>query len=154
MTNIPSGMTPAAIEEMINRRVIEALETREANRNIRLGKGNDKGGNGKAVESDREEQRFGCLCSNIPRAYHVVHKWDLDEWRKSSDEDLWRSSDNIQGDVVTAERTRLRDAVRMANNLMDQKLKGYAMKSAENKRSSFKHQKETGGQQTKQRHNV
>ncbi|GJR45855.1 hypothetical protein Tco_1313958 [Tanacetum coccineum] len=38
-------MTPAAIKEMINRRVAEALETREANRNIRLGKSNDEGGN-------------------------------------------------------------------------------------------------------------
>ncbi|GJV72160.1 hypothetical protein Tco_1492155 [Tanacetum coccineum] len=38
MTNTHSGMTPAAIEEMINRRVTKALETREANRNIRLGK--------------------------------------------------------------------------------------------------------------------
>ncbi|GJR35542.1 hypothetical protein Tco_1211226 [Tanacetum coccineum] len=46
MTNTRSGMTPAAIEEMINQRVTEALETREANRNIRLGNGNDKGGNG------------------------------------------------------------------------------------------------------------
>ncbi|GJR76819.1 putative reverse transcriptase domain-containing protein [Tanacetum coccineum] len=46
MTNIHSRMTPAAIEEMINQRVAEALETREANRNIGLGNGNDDGGNG------------------------------------------------------------------------------------------------------------
>ncbi|GKA73725.1 putative reverse transcriptase domain-containing protein, partial [Tanacetum coccineum] len=42
--------------------------------------------------------------------------------------------DNIQGNVIAAEPTRLQDAVRIANNLMDQKLKGYAMKNAENKR--------------------
>ncbi|GKA51158.1 putative reverse transcriptase domain-containing protein [Tanacetum coccineum] len=46
MTNTRSGMTPAAIEEMINRRMVEALETREANRNIRLGNDNGEGGNG------------------------------------------------------------------------------------------------------------
>ncbi|GJT63723.1 putative reverse transcriptase domain-containing protein [Tanacetum coccineum] len=34
--------------------------------------------------------------------------------------------DNIQGNVIVAEPTRLQDAVRIANNLMDQKLKGYA----------------------------
>ncbi|GJU63016.1 putative reverse transcriptase domain-containing protein [Tanacetum coccineum] len=34
--------------------------------------------------------------------------------------------DNIQGNVIAAEPTRLQDAVRIANNLMDQKLKGYA----------------------------
>ncbi|GJX68240.1 putative reverse transcriptase domain-containing protein [Tanacetum coccineum] len=43
-------------------------------------------------------------------------------------------SDNIQGNVIVAEPTRLQDAVRIANNLMDQKLKGYVMKNAENKR--------------------
>nr|GEV75289.1 hypothetical protein [Tanacetum cinerariifolium] len=35
-------------------------------------------------------------------------------------------SDNIQGNAIVAEPTRLQDAVRIANNLMDQKLKGYA----------------------------
>ncbi|GKD28839.1 reverse transcriptase domain-containing protein, partial [Tanacetum coccineum] len=34
--------------------------------------------------------------------------------------------DNIQGNVITGEPTRLQDAIRIANNLMDQKLKGYA----------------------------
>ncbi|GJV00392.1 putative reverse transcriptase domain-containing protein [Tanacetum coccineum] len=42
--------------------------------------------------------------------------------------------DNIQGNVIVAEPTRLQDVVRIDNNLMDQKLKGYAMKNAENKR--------------------
>ncbi|GJY98056.1 putative reverse transcriptase domain-containing protein [Tanacetum coccineum] len=41
--------------------------------------------------------------------------------------------DNIQGNVIAAEPTRLQDAIRVANNLMDQKLKGYA-RNAENKR--------------------
>nr|GEV11716.1 putative reverse transcriptase domain, ribonuclease H-like domain, aspartic peptidase domain protein [Tanacetum cinerariifolium] len=36
--------------------------------------------------------------------------------------------------VIAVEPMRLQDAVRIANNLMDQKLKGYAMKNAENKR--------------------
>nr|GEW09964.1 putative reverse transcriptase domain-containing protein [Tanacetum cinerariifolium] len=42
--------------------------------------------------------------------------------------------DNIQGNVIAAEPTRLQDVVRIANNLMDKKLKGYAVKNAENKR--------------------
>ncbi|GJT13160.1 putative reverse transcriptase domain-containing protein [Tanacetum coccineum] len=42
--------------------------------------------------------------------------------------------DNIQGNVIDAEPTRLQDVVRIANNLMDQKLKGYAVRNAENKR--------------------
>ncbi|GKD73412.1 hypothetical protein Tco_1331694, partial [Tanacetum coccineum] len=42
--------------------------------------------------------------------------------------------DNIQRNVIVAKPMRLQDAIRIANNLMDQKLKGYAAKSAENKR--------------------
>nr|GFD13884.1 hypothetical protein [Tanacetum cinerariifolium] len=42
--------------------------------------------------------------------------------------------DNIQRNVIAAEPMRLQDAVWIANNLMDQKLKGYAVKNAENKR--------------------
>nr|GEY99402.1 putative reverse transcriptase domain-containing protein [Tanacetum cinerariifolium] len=45
--------------------------------------------------------------------------------------------DNIQGNVIAAERTRLQDVVHMDNNLMDQKLKGYAMKNAKNKRKAM-----------------
>ncbi|GJS29207.1 reverse transcriptase domain-containing protein [Tanacetum coccineum] len=42
--------------------------------------------------------------------------------------------DNIQGNVIVVKPTRLQDAVSIANNLMDQKLKGYATKNAKNKR--------------------
>ncbi|GKF15083.1 hypothetical protein Tco_0056545 [Tanacetum coccineum] len=41
--------------------------------------------------------------------------------------------DHIQGNVIVAEPIRLQDAIRIANNLMDQKMKGYA-RSVENKR--------------------
>ncbi|GJZ35192.1 putative reverse transcriptase domain-containing protein [Tanacetum coccineum] len=40
---------------------------------------------------------------------------------------------NIQWNVIASEPTRLQDAIQIANNLMDQKLKGYA-RNAENKR--------------------
>ncbi|GJT31347.1 putative reverse transcriptase domain-containing protein [Tanacetum coccineum] len=36
--------------------------------------------------------------------------------------------DNIQGNVIVAEPTRLQDAIRIANNLMNQKLKGFAVR--------------------------
>ncbi|GKB40740.1 putative reverse transcriptase domain-containing protein [Tanacetum coccineum] len=47
MTNTRSGMTPAAIEEMINQRVDAALEARRVNQDLELGNGNENGnGNG------------------------------------------------------------------------------------------------------------
>ncbi|GKD46012.1 putative reverse transcriptase domain-containing protein, partial [Tanacetum coccineum] len=53
--------------------------------------------------------------------------------------------DNIQGNVIAAEPTRLQDAIRIAKNLMDQKLKGYAMKNAENKRKFNNSQRDNRG---------
>ncbi|GJR44058.1 putative reverse transcriptase domain-containing protein [Tanacetum coccineum] len=108
MTNTRSRMTPVVIEEMINRRVAEALDAREANRNIRLGNGNDEGGNGL-----QKSQPPSHLQRNFSERSCRVNK----------------------GNVIAAEPTRLQDDVRMANNLMDQKLKGYAIKNAKIKRS-------------------
>ncbi|GJX46377.1 putative reverse transcriptase domain-containing protein [Tanacetum coccineum] len=55
--------------------------------------------------------------------------------------------DNIQGNVIAIEPTRLQDAIRIANNLMDQKLKGYVVKNAENKRRFEVNQRDNHGQQ-------
>nr|GEX93140.1 hypothetical protein [Tanacetum cinerariifolium] len=46
ITNTRSGMTPATIEEMINRRVTESLEAQEINRNLDLENLNDNHNNG------------------------------------------------------------------------------------------------------------
>ncbi|GKB40962.1 hypothetical protein Tco_0885904, partial [Tanacetum coccineum] len=54
--------------------------------------------------------------------------------------------DNIHGNVIAAEPTKLQDAIRIANNLMDQKLKGYA-RSAENKRRLENNPRDNRGQQ-------
>ncbi|GKE79606.1 putative reverse transcriptase domain-containing protein, partial [Tanacetum coccineum] len=63
--------------------------------------------------------------------------------------------DNIQGNVIAAEPTRLQDAVRIANNLMDQKLKGYAVRNAENKRRLDNNYGNNRGQQPPhKRHNT
>ncbi|GJW84793.1 putative reverse transcriptase domain-containing protein [Tanacetum coccineum] len=54
--------------------------------------------------------------------------------------------DNIQGSVIAAKPTKLQDAIRIANNLMDQKLKGYA-RSAENKIRLENNPRDNRGQQ-------
>ncbi|GKE46669.1 putative reverse transcriptase domain-containing protein, partial [Tanacetum coccineum] len=54
--------------------------------------------------------------------------------------------DNIQGNVIAAEPTRLQDAVRIATNLMDQKLKGYAENKRRLEGSSSESDFECGGQ--------
>ncbi|GJU71260.1 putative reverse transcriptase domain-containing protein [Tanacetum coccineum] len=50
------------------------------------------------------------------------------------------------GNVIATEPTKLQDAIRVANNLMDQKLKGYA-RSAENKRRLDNNPRDNRGQQ-------
>nr|GEX09868.1 putative reverse transcriptase domain-containing protein [Tanacetum cinerariifolium] len=193
-------MTPTAIEEMINRRVTEALETHEANRNIGLGNGNDEGGNendnsnkngggngnGNHNENDRDARPVVRECtyqdfmkcqplnfkgtkgvvklirwfekmeivpyqqlsreipSQIPRAYQLCTKMVLEEEDRVM-KFIGGLLDNIQGNVIAAEPTRLQDAVCMANNLMDQTLKGYAMRNAENKRKFDNSQKDNSG---------
>ncbi|GJW80361.1 putative reverse transcriptase domain-containing protein [Tanacetum coccineum] len=55
--------------------------------------------------------------------------------------------DNIHGNVIAAEPFRLHDAIRITNNLMDQKLKGYTIKNAENKRRFKNRSRDSRGQQ-------
>ncbi|GKA33030.1 putative reverse transcriptase domain-containing protein [Tanacetum coccineum] len=52
-----------------------------------------------------------------------------------------------KGNVIANNLMRLLDAVCIANNLMDQELKGYAMKNAENKRKFNNNQKDNRQQQ-------
>nr|GEX50288.1 putative reverse transcriptase domain-containing protein [Tanacetum cinerariifolium] len=53
--------------------------------------------------------------------------------------------DNNQGNVIATKPTRLQDAVRIANTLMDKKLKGNAVKNAENKRRFDTNQRDNRG---------
>ncbi|GJZ26523.1 putative reverse transcriptase domain-containing protein [Tanacetum coccineum] len=55
--------------------------------------------------------------------------------------------DNIQENVIATEPIKLQDAIRIANNLMYQKLKGYAVKNVENKRRLEVNQRDSRGQQ-------
>ncbi|GJT58241.1 putative reverse transcriptase domain-containing protein [Tanacetum coccineum] len=55
--------------------------------------------------------------------------------------------DNIQGNVIAANPARFQDAVRIANQLMDKKLQGYAARSAESKRRMESNLRDNRGQQ-------
>nr|GFC45141.1 hypothetical protein [Tanacetum cinerariifolium] len=53
---------------------------------------------------------------------------------------------NIQGNVIATEPNKFQDAIRIANNLIDQKLKGYA-RSAKNKMRLENNPRDNHGQQ-------
>ncbi|GKD84222.1 putative reverse transcriptase domain-containing protein [Tanacetum coccineum] len=55
--------------------------------------------------------------------------------------------DNIQGNVIARNLIRFQDVVRIANQLMDKKLQGYAARSAESKRRMESNSRDNHGQQ-------
>ncbi|GJZ03482.1 putative reverse transcriptase domain-containing protein [Tanacetum coccineum] len=240
MTITRSGMTPEAIEELVNRRVEEALAAYEATRAANAleaenqsqngsdgdngnggngnggdgNGGNGNGGNGNPNENNRDARPVARECTYqdfmkcqplnfkgtkgvvgaltwwnshkrtigaeaafamswreliklmaevyCPR--HVIQKMESELWNlivKNNDLAAYTQRfqeltmmctkmvpkeedrvekfirglpENIQGNVIVVEPTKLQDAVRIANNLIDQKLKGYVVKKAENKR--------------------
>ncbi|GJX29037.1 putative reverse transcriptase domain-containing protein [Tanacetum coccineum] len=225
MTITRSGMTPEAIEELVNQRMEEALAAHESTRAANAlevenqsqngsdgdnGNGsnrdyeNGNGGNGNPNENGRgvvglisaltwwnshkrtirTEAAFAMswrelmkLMTEVYCPRNEIQKMETKLWNltvKNNDlaaytqrfqeltmmctkmvpkeEDrvekfIGGLPDNIQGNVIAAEPTRLQDAVRIANNLMDQKLKGYAVKNAENKRRLEVNQRDNRGQQ-------
>ncbi|GJV23477.1 putative reverse transcriptase domain-containing protein [Tanacetum coccineum] len=242
MTITRSGMTPEAIEELINRRVEEALAAHEATRAANAleaenqsqngsdgGNGNGEngnGGNGNPNENGRGDRPVARECtyqdfmkcqplnfkgtegvvglirwfekmetvfhiSNCLEKYQVKYAtctllnsaltwWNSHKrtigteavftmsWREliklmtkvycprneiqKMESELWNLT--VKNNNLDAYTQRfqeltmiLQDAVRIANNLMDQKLKGYAVKNAENKRRLEVNQKDNHGQQ-------
>ncbi|GJQ90178.1 putative reverse transcriptase domain-containing protein [Tanacetum coccineum] len=214
MTNTHSGMTPAAIEEMINQCMIAALNAHEANKNHRLengneggdgngdgngggdrncnGNGNNGGNNGNGNENhnvngrgDRPVARecevcylhFTRQCINLvehsKRTIKTNAAYAL-SWREllklmtevycprneiqKMETELWNLKnwvekfigglpDNIQRNIIAVKPTRLQDAVRISNHLMDKKLKGYTVRNTENKRRLDNNHRDNRGQQ-------
>nr|GEW40027.1 putative reverse transcriptase domain, ribonuclease H-like domain, aspartic peptidase domain protein [Tanacetum cinerariifolium] len=150
MTITRSGMTPKAIKELVNRHVEEALVAYEATHVANALKaenqsqngsdgdngngGNRNGGNGNGENGNGEDGNVGNGNPNENNrdARPVVREC---------------LPDKIQGNVMSAEPTRLQDTIRLANSLMDQKLKGYAVKNAKNKRRLEVNQRDNRGQQ-------
>nr|GEX29148.1 reverse transcriptase domain-containing protein [Tanacetum cinerariifolium] len=69
--------------------------------------------------------------SNYPEKYQISRVgYDVDQDGPEEENRVKKFigglPDNIQGNVIVSEPMRLQDAIRISNNLMDQKLKGYA----------------------------
>ncbi|GJT78664.1 putative reverse transcriptase domain-containing protein [Tanacetum coccineum] len=190
-----SGMTPEAIEDLVNRRVEEALSAYEATRAANALRLKIKAKTAMTVIIEMVEMEMvememvememvememvkwkiqmrliGGMKGCFALTWWNSHKRTVGteaafamSWRKlmklmaevyylrneiqKMESELWNLTivpeeedrvekfigglpDNIQGNVIAAKPIRLQDAVRIANNLMDQKLKGYAVKNA------------------------
>nr|GEW81969.1 hypothetical protein [Tanacetum cinerariifolium] len=152
MTITRSSIIPKAIKELINQRVAEALAAYEANRAAKLTdesqtqneddddnrnvevKGNENDGEMKTetvkeMEMEREEaMRMEIPIGMIERFQELTMMCTkmVPEEEDRVENFIGGLPNNIQRNVIAAERKRLQDVVRIANNLMDQKLKGYA----------------------------
>ncbi|GKE41915.1 putative reverse transcriptase domain-containing protein, partial [Tanacetum coccineum] len=174
MTITRSGMTPKAIKELINRRVEEALAAYEATHAANALEAENQSQNGSDGDNGNELMK---LMAEVYCPRNEIQKMESELWNLTvkrndlvaytqrfqeltmmctkmvpEEEDrvekfIGGLPDNIQGNVIAAEPTKLQDVVRIANNLMDQKLKGYAMKNGKNKRRLEVNQRENRGQQ-------
>ncbi|GJW52076.1 reverse transcriptase domain-containing protein [Tanacetum coccineum] len=67
---------------------------------------------------------------------------------------IWGLANNIQGNVTSTRTTRLQDTIRMANSLMDQKVRDIAIRDADSKRKWENEQEENHCQQQNKRQEV
>ncbi|GKC34070.1 putative reverse transcriptase domain-containing protein, partial [Tanacetum coccineum] len=174
MPNTRSGAsrTREGINEQIDRQMAGALGAHTTDRNLEPlmrdgggheevngNEGNGNGGNGNGQKELNEFQKMETELWNL-----VMKGNDLTAYTRRfqelvllctrmvpNKEDKFERFigglfDNIQGNVIAAEPTKLQDTIRVANNLMDQKLKGYT-KSAKNKRRLDNNPRDNRGQQ-------
>ncbi|GJR99521.1 putative reverse transcriptase domain-containing protein, partial [Tanacetum coccineum] len=142
------------IKEIISQRVAEALPAQEANRNAGLvvesqshngddddignrGNGNHGNNNGDGNRNGRNEDGSLTWWNSHVQTIGIDEAYEMPMVPKENDKIkrfIWGLPDNIQGNVISSKLVRLQDAIRMANGLMDQKVRVYAARSAEQKR--------------------
>nr|GEV94602.1 hypothetical protein [Tanacetum cinerariifolium] len=167
LTATRTEMTQDAINKLISKSVDEALKAYDAARNPRteveieneqqddhveenINNGNGNGnGNG---NPQCEQRRIVGVDDAYAMMWKALMKLMIERFQELTllftkmvlkeddkvEKYIGGLSDSIQGNLIAAEPVRLQDAIRIANNLMDQKLKGYAIKNAKNKRSKCK----------------
>nr|GEX88309.1 hypothetical protein [Tanacetum cinerariifolium] len=93
-------------------------------------RGNGNGGNG---ENENHGMNYGGQCFDLVYcSRNEVQKIETELWNLTVKETTWLLTP--KGNVIAANPARLQDTIRIANQLMDKKLQGYATRSAENKR--------------------
>nr|GEX38730.1 hypothetical protein [Tanacetum cinerariifolium] len=94
------------------------------------------------VRAPRHSEAFLHWCSALLSTF--IHRLHQSHHQRDHYIHLYILLDHFASDVET---TRLQDAVRIANNLMDKKLKGYVVKDVKNKRRFDTNHRDNRGQQ-------
>nr|GEU95762.1 reverse transcriptase domain-containing protein [Tanacetum cinerariifolium] len=152
-----ASMTHEEVEELVARRVAEEIEAREAARNLETL--NENGDEQEGMkEMGMEEKTIGVdaayamkwaglmkLMTEVYCLRNEIQKIETELWNltvKGNDLTAY-----TQRNVIVANPARLQDVIRIANQLMDKKLQGYAARSVENKRRMEINPKDNRGQQ-------
>nr|GEV53463.1 putative reverse transcriptase domain-containing protein [Tanacetum cinerariifolium] len=176
LTTTRFGMTPAAIEEIITRRVAEAIKAYDAKRNQEPimesedgqkddhgdnhgdGGGNSNGngdGNGNGIGGENVDWNPNINVGNLVPVAREYTYWEFLKCQPLNFKGTegvvrltrWFEKMETMFHISNFGPTRLQDAIRIANNLMDQKLKGYDVRNAENKRRFKINQRDNGVQE-------
>ncbi|GJU92483.1 hypothetical protein Tco_1304906 [Tanacetum coccineum] len=131
-TAIRYGLTQDAINELIAKHVAEALKAYDATKNP---------GTRTEIKEEQQDDNVEANGNNGNGNGNGNGNLNVKKY-------IGGLPDKIQGNVIVAEPTRLQDAICIANNLMEQKLKSYATKNTENKRSYCYHSRALVGNQT------
>nr|GEZ73241.1 hypothetical protein [Tanacetum cinerariifolium] len=122
-----AGLMKLMTEVYCPRNEVQKMETELWNLTV---KGND------LTAYTRRFQELILLCTRmVPDEEDIVERF------------IGGLPDNIQGNVIATNPARLQDAIRIANQLMDKKLQGYAARSAKNKRRMESNPRDNRGQQ-------
>nr|GEV54564.1 putative reverse transcriptase domain-containing protein [Tanacetum cinerariifolium] len=152
MPNTRSGatMTREAVNEQIGRRLAGALGARDAVRNLEPLMGNE--GNGNGGNRNEGNGNGGNRNGNGNGGGDGYNFGGFMPARECTYQDVlkcqplsFNGTEGV-GNVIVVEPIKLQDAIRIANNLMYQKLKGYA-RSAKNKRRLENNPRDNHGQQ-------
>nr|GEX23029.1 putative reverse transcriptase domain-containing protein [Tanacetum cinerariifolium] len=147
-TQSRASMTHEEVEELVSRRVTKEMEAREAAMNLKTlnenvddqeGKKGGNEGNGNGDNGGNRRNGNGGNGGNGNHGMNYRGFMLMAPEMVPDEEDIVKRfigglRDNIQGNVIDVNPDRLQDAIRIANQLMDKKLQGYAARSAENKK--------------------
>nr|GEX83827.1 reverse transcriptase domain-containing protein [Tanacetum cinerariifolium] len=132
-TTTIATMTDAAIKALIAQRVADALEKTEANRCSRNGDDSHDSGTG-SRRTERAARE--CTYSDFLKCQNLNFKVGTDVFKNSDKVEKYVGGlpDMIQGSVMASKPKIMQDAIEFATELMDQKIRSFANRQAENKR--------------------
>nr|GEW76717.1 reverse transcriptase domain-containing protein [Tanacetum cinerariifolium] len=139
-TRSGASMTYEEIEDLVARRVTKKIKARKAAMNLEPL--NENGDEKKVEIKEIEKMEVEIEESELILLFTRMFPDEEEKVVRL----IGGFPDNIQGNVIAAEPIKLQVTIHIANNIMDQKLKGYA-RSIENKRRLENNPRDNRGQQ-------